>query len=479
MIRTSGTRRWRLATTVVVAALVVSACSGNGGEEASESGPSGGSGGGTAAAGGSIELWGTENQPERVAIVEEVMQRFTEASGIEVEYVPVAEDELPSLMVSSAASGDLPDVVYHPIDFTAGWAAQGLLNSEAIGAALDSLGPDTFSQGALDLVTVDDQVAALPSDGWGQLLIYRQDLFDEAGLEAPESYDAIRAAASALNDPGQDLAGITLSTDPAAVFTQQTFEHFALANGCQLVNDAGEVTLSSSNCQEAIAFFAELANDYSPGGTQDVESTRATYFAGQAAMVVWSPFILDEMAGLREEALPTCEQCTDDPAFLAENSGFVSAFTGPSSDEPAQYGNVSALGITADADPAAAQQFAEFWFNDGYVDLLGISPEGKIPLRKGTTDEPEKFSEAWRTLETGVDTKAPLSDFYSEDVVNGLVKGTQDFARWGIGQGQGVLVSGLYESLEVPQVLIDVINGGLDPQAAADELQAVAEDQQE
>ena len=70
-------------------------------------------------------------------------------------------------------------------------------------------------------------------------------------------------------------------------------------------------------------------------GAQDVDTTRASYFAGQAAMIIWSSFILDEMAGLRNDALPTCPECKKNPAFLAENSGVVTSIQGPSGSEPA------------------------------------------------------------------------------------------------------------------------------------------------
>ena len=65
------------------------------------------------------------------------------------------------------------------------------------------------------LATVDGKVAAVPTDGWGQLLIYRKDLFDAAGLEKPDTFDKIEAAAAALNDPGNNFYGITASNDPA------------------------------------------------------------------------------------------------------------------------------------------------------------------------------------------------------------------------------------------------------------------------
>src|SRR5690606_8441921 len=96
---------------------------------------------------------------------------------------------------------------------------------------------------------------------------------------------------------------------------------------------------------ESLQFFTDLVVNYGPPGVIDVASSRATYFAGQAAMIIWSPFILDEMAGLRDNALPNCPECEEDPAFLARNSGFVPAFVGTSGESAAQYGQVSLMGI--------------------------------------------------------------------------------------------------------------------------------------
>ena len=464
----------RLVLLVLTVALLASACGDGDGEteEAGGQNPSPGADGG-GEAGGEIVFWSTENLPDRLAATQEIVDAFTESTGIEVELTAIAEDDLANLMVANAASGDLPDVVYHGLDFAAGWAEQGLIDPAPAAAVVEELGRDTFSEAALDLATVDDQVVSVPSDGWGQLLIYRSDLFEEAGLEPPDSYESIEAAAEAFHDPSQNMSGITLATDPADVFTQQTFEHIALANGCQMVDDAGDVALASQECAQAIDFFARLVNDYSPGGAQTVDTTRATYFAGQAAMVIWSPFILDEMAGLRQDALPTCPECADDPAFLAKNSGLIGPFTGGGAD-PAQYGQVSYFGIGADANVEAAQEFVRYMMSDGYIDWLGIAPEGKFPMRLGTSDAPQQYVEEWQMLEVGVDDQAPLNEFYGEDVIDQLREGVNTFVRWGYGQGAGETASTLYETLVVPQTLNDVIQGGMTAEQAAETLASEA-----
>jgi multiple sugar transport system substrate-binding protein len=424
-----------------------------------------------------ISFWSAETQPERLKATQAIIDAFTEETGITVQLVPVDENALSQVMPANANAGTLPDVIFHPLDFTVGWANAGILDIAAAGEVIDNLGADTFSQAALALGSVDGVPAAVPSDGWGQLLIYRKDLFDEADLGKPDTFDKVLTAAEELNDPGSVLFGITASNDPTVVFTQQTWEHFALANGCNLVDASGRVTLDTPNCVEAINFYTNLLNNYSPPGMQNAVSTRATYFAGQAAMIVWPSFIMDEMAGLRYAAFPTCARCLDNIAFLAENSDFVTALSGPSG-APTQYGQVSYLGIGVTDNTEASKQFVEFWLSEGYLGWLSTSPEGRFPMRRGTQEDPTAFVEGWWTLTTGVDEQAPLSDFYAEEVMNELIEGSNNFARWGFIEGQGELVSAVYATLIVPRTIDQVLAGSLSAEEGAQQMQELVENEQ-
>ena len=140
-----------------------------------------------AEAGDKILFWSTEDQPERVERTNAILEAFTAQSGIEVELVPVTEDQLPELLTASAAANTLPDALFFPLDFAIGWAEQGILDYEVAKEIVDELDSATFSQGALDMVTYEGGYAGIPSDGWGQLLIFRKDLFDAAGLETPDT----------------------------------------------------------------------------------------------------------------------------------------------------------------------------------------------------------------------------------------------------------------------------------------------------
>jgi multiple sugar transport system substrate-binding protein len=429
-------RRVRVSVAAVGAVVLVAAC---------------GSGDGGGEDGGPLTVWTLENLPDRVAAQEEIAAAFTESSGVEVELVPIDPNQFNQLLTSSAAAGELPDVVGAlPPAGVYALSTNELIDPDAATAIVEELGADTFSERALELTSDGGTQLAVPSDGWAQLLVYRQDLFDAVGLPAPETYEDILAAAQALDSP--ELAGFTGATVPNDAFTQQTFEHLALGNGCEMVDDEGEVTLDSDQCVASFAFYDTLISDYSVPGTQDVDTTRAAYFAGQSAMVVWSSFILDEMAGLRADA---------------RNSGVVTAIAGPDGDEPAQFGEVVSWAVTADAQTDAATQFVTYMMEDGYEQWIGFAPEGKVPARQGTADEPTRFVDAWATMPAGVDTRAPLSDFYSAEVLDALRTSTETISSWGIPQGQGALVGAALGELPVPQAIAAMTGGEVDPSGAA------------
>jgi multiple sugar transport system substrate-binding protein len=455
MSHTAGIRR-RAAVLALALGLfgttALAACGSDDGEEGAATGP--------------ITVWSLENQTDRVQATQALADKFTEQSGIKVNIVGTDENQFTQLITSAAAAGKLPDVVGAlSLGAVAQMASNDLLDVEAAKAVVDELGTETFSARALELTRQDGRQLAVPSDAWAQLLVYRKDLFDAAGLPAPDTFDKIEQAARTLHKPG--LAGITIATIPNDAFTEQTFENFALGNGCELVNDGGEVTLDSAQCTQTFSFYGDLVNRYSVPGAQDVDTTRATYFAGKAAMVVWSSFILDEMAGLRNDAKPSCPQCAADPTFLAKNSGIVTGVQGPGGSEPAQFGEITSWALTNGGKADAARKFVAYMMNAGYAEWFGVAPEGKVPVRKGTKEEPDKFATAWTTAPAGVDAKKPLGEVYPAELLDALQASPDTFGRWGLPQNQGALVGATLGELPVPKAVNALTSGEVDAAGAA------------
>jgi multiple sugar transport system substrate-binding protein len=454
--------RRHLALLVLGVVLAAAGC-GGGGEEGGDGGDQ------------SITFWMNEDVATRVQATQQIVNRFQEKTGVQVKVVAIAEDQLASQIQSASAGGTLPDVMGAlSLGFVHNLAADDLADPDAANEVIENLGRDTFSERAISLVEVEGKPVAIPSDTWTQLLVYRKDLFQQAGLDTPDTLDKILAAATRLKQSGQN--GIVAATKAADAFTQQTFEYFALANGCQLTDDQGNIQLTSPQCVQTFKFYGDLINNGSSKGGQDADTTRAAYFAGKSAMIVWSSFLLDELAGLRNDALPTCAECRADKAWLAENSGVVTAITGPGGSEPTQFGEVTSFTILKDGNTDPAKQFVEYMMSEGYADWLALAPEGKFPTRAGTKENPEEYNQAWTKLQAGVDEKKPLSELYPPEVLEALTKSTDTMNRWGFQQGQGRLVGAQLAELPIPKALAAQLDGQLTPETAAKQAQAEVEE---
>ena len=65
----------------------------------------------------SIDFWTTEEQPERLLKQIEMAIDFKAETGISVKVIPVSETELGQRATAAFAAGDLPDVIYHTLQY--------------------------------------------------------------------------------------------------------------------------------------------------------------------------------------------------------------------------------------------------------------------------------------------------------------------------------------------------------------------------
>ena len=355
------------------------------------------------------------------------------------------------------------------MQFLLPWAQAGILDPEAATEVIDSLGADTFAPGALNMASVEDEFVSVPVSGWTQMVVYRKDLFEENGLEPPTSFDSITAAVEALHNP-PDMFGFVAATKVDETYMMQLIEHLALANGYSPVNDDGSLNIDDPRLVELMEFYKVLA-EASPPGELYWQQSRELYFAGQTAMVVWSPFIMDELAGLRD-AVPVT--VSDDPTSreLASKTGFITRLSGPSNADGAAWADIRYFGITADADTEAAEEFVKFALSEGYGQILGVAPEGTFPVRNGDAEDADKFQDLWASLPVGVDRKAPLADLYSQDVIDDIIEGLSTGDRWGVSNAQLELASKINNSLAFARVFRRYIDDEISAEEAVEELQS-------
>jgi sorbitol/mannitol transport system substrate-binding protein len=97
------------------------------------------------------------------------------------------------------------------------WGAnRWLVDLTDLAAKDPSYDVNDFFQPVRDGVSVDDRLYAVPFYGESSFLMYRKDLFEQAGLTMPErpTWDQVAQFAQKLKDPAADRAGICLRGKP-------------------------------------------------------------------------------------------------------------------------------------------------------------------------------------------------------------------------------------------------------------------------
>ena len=144
----------------------------------------------------------------------------------------------------------IPDVI-HTLQYVLPWAEAGILDVDANNDVVKDLGKNTFA-GALKMAK-SSKIAAVPVDGWTQMVVYRKDLF-EAGLKPPTSYANIDAAVKALSS--NDMFGFVAATKTDENFMSQVLEHVLLANGVNIVKKGG---IKKQGKKLALEFYKVIA----------------------------------------------------------------------------------------------------------------------------------------------------------------------------------------------------------------------------
>ncbi|MDF1554323.1 MAG: extracellular solute-binding protein [Deferrisomatales bacterium] len=389
----------------------------------------------------SIVFWTAEVEQDRLELQQGLALRFAATSGgVPVQVVPVDENVLPEKLAAAKAAGALPDVVELGLTQIVQFANQGILDGRAATAVVTELGRDSFYRGPLTLCgnPAGDGVAAVPIDGWVQGVWYRRDWLAENGLAPPTTWDDLLRAARALHEPQASRFGIVVGTHPQQTYTQQVFEQVALSNGARLYTADGASAVRSAKMLAAVEYYRKLAGAGPPGHTYWREA-RQYYLNGRAAMIWYSPYIIDDIAGLVAEHQPTV-------ADLAGKTGFVPTLAGPEG-PPTSYGEVYALGIPKGAAPAAAD-WVKFLLGAGYQEWLSMAPGGKIPVRRGAVQK-------WK--------EHPYFAHYQPGLADTLAAGMDRMERWGFFGTTAVPAIGEVTATKVvPEMLGKVISGEMD-----------------
>lgn len=115
--------------------------------------------------------------------------------------------------------------------------------------------------------TPDGEVYGLPINGNIQIFYYRSDLYEEAGLDPPETWEDVMEASRQLADPDDGFFGYAVRGQRGTLSVSWDFYPFLTGHGGSIFADPPNdwtVTLNSDEGLAALETYLELAHEHSP-----------------------------------------------------------------------------------------------------------------------------------------------------------------------------------------------------------------------
>ena len=391
---------------VALLTLLATACtagtdsSAAGGEQETGSPGTGGAaeeGGGDA---GAVTLWYLQDHE---VMVESAIERFNEEfPDVTVNAQGVENDPYKTRLQTAMGTAAQPDIFH---SWGGGWLQQfvdaGLVAplDDYLEANADWSGQ--LSQPALDVSTFDDSVYAVPAILGGVYMWYRTDVFEENGVEPPETYDDLLEVVQTLNDNG--VTPITLAN--ASSWTGSFYYMYLVQRlaGEQAFLDAynreGDGSFASEPFVRAGERIQELVDadafiDGFNGLNYDTGESNAPLWSGDAAMQLMGDWLLNAAR-------------TDVPD-VADNIDFFPfpAIEPPdgTGDSTSMVGGVNgAFSVSANAaDPDAAMALARYLSDAETAQVVVDESLGTPAIEEGVQiDDPymQRFVEALSTTD--------------------------------------------------------------------------------
>lgn len=258
-----------------------------------------------------LKIWSIDGN-DRAGIADTFSKEFDEQNDdIVVEYRYIPFDDLVNETLRAFATGNAPDIVSldNP-DFALFSSRGAMLDITDRVAKSDIINKDNYFEGPLNSVTWDGKLYGIPkyTDTIG--VFYNKDLFKKAGIDhAPQTWDELAADAEKLNDPANNVYGVTFS---ARAGEEGTFQFLPL-----IQMSGGDYTkVNTPGAVKALELWKSLIdNGYA---SKDVLSlgqwdSTGTFNSGNAAMAISGPWELDRMSEDAKfdwgvDLLPTLEE---------------------------------------------------------------------------------------------------------------------------------------------------------------------------
>jgi multiple sugar transport system substrate-binding protein len=289
-----------------------------------------------------------------------VIQKFQDQyPWITVDHQGLGYDSLQQKFTVAVSSGAPPDLATIDMTWLPTMASNTLFTNltDLSGGQLNGKPiTDSFSQGALDAMTFDDQYITMMFDFDVYSLYYRSDLFAQKAIQVPTDWDGMKAAAKQLAEDGNGDGKCDKYC--FEVYGNDTF-HYSQP----LFQEGGSI-LNADNTAPAFD---------SPEGLSALEYYKS--FLDDGSGIYWGSDSNDPMTGIKDGRIAMFQ---DGPYYMGllksgapELKGDWAVATAPYSTQPGSY-----LGGTGLSIPYNAAHPQEAWLFEQFM----LQPDQQIGL---------------------------------------------------------------------------------------------------
>jgi multiple sugar transport system substrate-binding protein len=239
-----------------------------------------------------LTIWGLDGDN---GLIPALAKEFDDKNDdVVVEFRAIAFDELVNEALKAFATNQAPDIICldNP-DFALFSSRGAMLDITDRVAKSDVIKTDLYYAGPLASAMWDGKLYGVPKATNTIALFYNKDLFAKAGIaEPPTTWDQLLENARKLNDPANNVYGITWSARANEEGTFQFLPWIQMGGGSfKEVNTAGAI--------KALETWKTMLDEKL--ASQDVLSqgqwdSTGTFNAGNAAMAISGPWELGRMA---------------------------------------------------------------------------------------------------------------------------------------------------------------------------------------
>ncbi|MGO4383587.1 ABC transporter substrate-binding protein [Specibacter sp. RAF43] len=257
--------------------------------------------------------------------IKAAIPEFEKESGLKVELTQLGEDQLSDQynVKLNAGSDEIDVMMYRPLQEGKSFARNKYLADLTKNVNADA-GWDwkDFQKGPVTACTFENKVVGVPIITEREVLYYRKDLLEAAGVAVPKTMEELEAAAKKIAAANKGVAGFVARTGKSAAVTQ--FSSFLYSFGGDFMDDAGKSTIATPEAKAAYAFYGGLIHNHGPANV----STDMSWPEAMAIFTQGNAAFYTEADSLYKNATDTSK------SKVADKVGFAALPAGPAGSKP-------------------------------------------------------------------------------------------------------------------------------------------------